>query len=367
MKNATCKLIADAADLRRAVTWVSRTIERRNNTPILGAALFRWDGKALNIAGTNLDIELCETIPARGPRSRAAVALPPGAILPALKDVSGEVEIWLHTVNGDPELVEIIADEMTVRVRSIFLLAEDWPSIEFEAERAQNMDEAALHDALRVTIPCISKEKTRHYLNGVYFHEKKKGRGRAVSADGHRMTVHELAGAWGCHHLIVPTQVVNVLHGTLRAGGNRQVRIETRETKIRVTLEDRTITAKTIDGTFPDYERLFPKEDDRFGTIDCTLSHDLMRRIPSVNGSSVPVEIDPEGGQITCELLSPWVMEITIPFSGKGPKIGLDSRYLKELLRVSGALRMRGTGPRDPVVLLPETPDTRFILMPMRV
>src|SRR5690606_8621469 len=119
----------------------------------------------------------------------------------------------------------------------------------------------------------ISNEETRYYLNGIYLHTLEVGGSsilRAVATDGHRMARAEAdapAGAAGMPGIIIPKKTVGEVQKLLE-GAEGEVTVEISDTKIRFTIDGIVLLSKLIEGTFPDYERVTPKNNDKTMSVD---------------------------------------------------------------------------------------------------
>ena len=88
---------------------------------------------------------------------------------------------------------------------------------------------------------------------------------RAVATDGHRLARVETpapAGASGMPGVIVPRKAVAEIQKLLE-GADGEVEVQLSATKIKVSIGDVVLTSKLIDGTFPDYERVIPRGNDK--------------------------------------------------------------------------------------------------------
>ena len=119
----------------------------------------------------------------------------------------------------------------------------------------------------------ISTEETRYYLNGIYLHSAGSAKAatlRAVATDGHRLAQIDLPqpkGAAGMPGVIVPRKTVGEVQRLIE-DNEAEVKIELSQGKIRLTIENVVLTSKLIDGTFPDYGRVIPQNNDKELVVD---------------------------------------------------------------------------------------------------
>ena len=125
----------------------------------------------------------------------------------------------------------------------------------------------------RPTQFAISTEETRYYLNGIYLHTAGSAKAatlRAVATDGHRLAQVDLPlpkGAAGMPGVIVPRKTVGEVQRLIE-DNEAEVAIELSQGKIRFTIGDVVLTSKLIDGTFPDYGRVIPQNNDKELIVD---------------------------------------------------------------------------------------------------
>jgi DNA polymerase-3 subunit beta len=227
----------------------------------------------------------------------------------------------------------------------------------------------------------ISTEETRYYLNGIFFHVVGEGaaaRLRAVATDGHRLAKAELAapeGSIGMPGIIVPRKTVGEIQKLLDDPA-AEVVVGLSDTKIRLQIGDIVLTSKLIDGTFPDYERVIPKANDKVLTLDkaefksavdrvSTISSDRGRAVKlSLAGDKMVLAVNnPDSGSATDEL--------AVGYEAEPLDIGFNSKYLLDIAdQLTGdeaVFRLADPGSPTLIQESGEAGDAVYVLMPMRV
>ncbi len=147
----------------------------------------------------------------------------------------------------------------------------------------------------------ISTEETRYYLNGIYLHTAGSAKAatlRGVATDGHRLAQIDLAlpsGATGMPGVIVPRKTVGEVQRLIE-DNEAEVKIELSQGKIRFTLGNVVLTSKLIDGTFPDYGRVIPQNNDKELIVDkkdFEAAVDRVSTISSERGRAVKLALSP--------------------------------------------------------------------------
>ena len=284
--------------------------------------------------------------------------------------------------------VEMIYDDNQLSLnsgRSSFKLsclpADDFPSLTpgdfINNFSISSADLASLVDKTRFA---ISTEETRYYLNGIYFHSiKNEGAEvlRVVATDGHRLALSEMAlpeGALNMPGIIIPRKAVSELRKLIDEFSG-ELKIELSETKIRFSMEDILLTSKLIDGEFPEYDRVIPKENNKLLEVSTKAFSNAVDRVSAISAEksrSIKLNFEkslvilsassPENGSASEELEASYESE---PF-----EIGFNSRYLLDIMQqIEGeAVRFNMSGPDAPTIVNDSSDgSSTYVLMPMRV
>lgn len=273
------KLTIPKSDLSRLITGVGKVVESRSTIPILSNVLLTATADTLTVRGTDLDIEATASV---------AASCSPGSICVDAKLFSGIVA----KASGDISL-SLEADKLIVKSgRSKFSLAtlpaEDFPSFgDSKFDATFDIDLASLFAPVAFA---ISTEETRYYLNGVFFRGY-DDKTVAVATDGHRLGRHIVGETAPFEGVIVPRKTVSLLpKGT--------VTVSVSTNRIQISSADFVMTSKLIDGTFPDYERVIPRNNDKIVTVDrdeMMKAADRVAAVSSERGKAVRLSIAPGG------------------------------------------------------------------------
>lgn len=242
--------------LLKPLQSVIGVVERRQTLPVLSNVLLDVQADHLNITATDLEVEL-----------RAGTAVEnaePGQItLPARKLVDivrnlpegASVEV---SVEGDRAIVKAAHSRFTLAT----LPAGDFPTVEDIGEvQGLELGQAALRRLIDKTHFSMALQDVRYYLNGLLL-ELEPSALRAVATDGHRLALSEMSDGVtvdGPKQVIVPRKGVQELLRLLDTSDDR-VHVDLGENHIRVALAEIRFTSKLIDGRFPDYGRVIPRE-----------------------------------------------------------------------------------------------------------
>ena len=256
VENMKFSIARDA--LIKPLNLVAGVVERRQTLPILSNVLLALEDKTLSLTGTDLEVELigCVELDAAGVDGEVTV--------PARK----LVDICKSLPEGSTIEFSLEAGKATVKAgRSRFTLstlpAADFPAVEGGAGSvALSLDQSLVKQLIDSTAFAMAQQDVRYYLNGLFL-EIMGGRLRVVATDGHRLalaTGPALVEAADTG-VIIPRKGVLELSRLLDGSVPLELAIGTNH--IRATNEQFTFTSKLVDGKFPDYERVIPKNADK--------------------------------------------------------------------------------------------------------
>jgi len=220
----------------------------------------------------------------------------------------------------------------------------------------------------------MAQQDVRYYLNGMLL-ETGGNHLRAVATDGHRLALCQakLDGSVEEQQVIVPRKGVLELQRLM--SGEGAVNIELGPNHVRIQLEGIRFTSKLIDGRFPEYDRVIPKESSNELTADreafkgalqrtAILSNEKYRGIRLIIRDSGVVMQAHNPEQEEAE------EELEVEYSGEDIEIGFNVNYLLDAL---GAVDGDGVtlsvldGNSSCLIRQPGDDDSKFVVMPMRL
>ena len=371
------KVTVERAELLKSLGHVHRAVERRNTIPILANVLIRADRAKLSLKATDLDLEVTDSV--------AAEVAPAGATtVPA--------HMFYDIVRKLPEGAQIVlessADRAALSIRagrsrfSLQTLPEsDFPDLApGEMTHKFSVKAAELKRLIDKTQFAISTEETRYYLNGIYLHAAGSAKAqtlRAVATDGHRLAQMELdlpKGAAGMPGIIVPRKTVGEVQRLLE-DNEADILVELSAGKIRFTVGEVILTSKLIDGTFPDYARVIPANNDKELIVDrkeFEAAVDRVSTISSDRGRAVKLSLT--AGRLVLSVTNPdsgsASEELEVVYESEPIDIGFNSRYLLDIAaQIEGdAAVLKLADPGSPTLIQDrDVKGALYVLMPMRV
>ena len=377
------KIKVERSALMKALSHVQNVVERRNTIPILANVLLRAKDGALTLAATDMEIAAVEQVPAEILRPGATTA-PAATLYEIVRKLPEGASVELEHPGGDAQLALRSGRYATSLV---CLPVEDFPALQEGAlPHRFALKAGVLRELIDRTRFAISTEETRFYLNGVYLHVAESDGVRvlrAVATDGHRLARVEEdlpEGAAGMPGVIVPRKAVLELRKLLDdVPGQDLVEIALSDTKIRFAFGQITLTSKLIDGTFPDYDRVIPRDNDKLLRIAKKDFAEAVERVAAISSErSRPVKLAIARQGLTLSAASPdqgtaseEIDADRVEYDATPMEIGFQARYLRDItdqMADSARVEFKFHDGAAPTLIRAEgDPRAVYVLMPMRV
>ncbi|MFT3673745.1 DNA polymerase III subunit beta [Aestuariivirga sp.] len=363
----------------KALNHVQSVVERRNTIPILSNVLVQSDKDKVRLTATDLDIEIVETVPAETARNGAAT-VPAHMLYDIVRKLPDGAQLELEQ-GPDAGRVNIKAGRSRFQLQA--LPPEDFPDLSSgELGNSFTVSSGELRRLIEKTRFAISTEETRYYLNGIYLHQAKEHVSgaamlRAVATDGHRLAQSQVAlpeGASGMPGIIVPRKTVLEVVKLIE-GDDTEVQVSLSSSKIRFAAGNLVLTSKLIDGTFPDYERVIPRNHDKTLEVDAKSFSDAVDRVSTISlEKSRAVKLMLAEGRMTLVVNNPdsgsAEEEVAVDYTKDPLEIGFNSRYLLDVAGqiTADSMRFELQDAGSPTVVRdPKDEQSLYVLMPMRV
>jgi DNA polymerase III subunit beta len=371
------KLTMERSALIKALGHVQSVVERRNTIPILSNVLLSADGGAVTFSATDLDMEIVDETSA-GVGAPGQITAPAHTLYEIVRKLPDGADVELKFAGDDPRL-SIQAGRS--RFNLPVLPSGDFPVMSSDGLSPPiQVDTADLMRLIDKTRFAISTEETRYYLNGLYLHTVSEGgetKLRAVATDGHRLALAEMPapeGTGGAPGVIVPRKTVQEARRLLEDAGE-SVQLQVSPAKVRFEFGRAALTSKVIDGSFPDYMRVIPRDNQKVVRIDNALFADAVDRVATISAEksrSVKLAIEPGRLVLTVRNMEAGqaVEELEIDYDGEPFEIGFNARYLLDVAGQIGGetAEFRFADPASPTLVLdPTDAGVRYVLMPLRV
>ena len=344
-------LVIHKEDLTRVLSAVAKVVESRNTIPILSCVMLTaTPDSGLSVMATDLDILATAGAPATV-NAAGSICVEAKLLTDIARKATGDVTMILD--DG-----KLVVKSGRSRFSLQTLSSEDFPDLgnhNYDAEFETDL--AALFAPVAFA---MSSEETRFYLQGIYLEPT-----AATATDGHRLGTNA-ANLPTFEPVIVPRKLV----GLVPKGA---VKVSVSQQKIRLETDALTLTSKLIDGTYPDYRRIMPTQNDKLVKVDrdaLMKAADRVATVSSERGRAVKLSIAP--GSISLSVSSPDSGsandEVEADYGGEPLDIGFNAAYLKELLGVlpAGEVTIALADSGSPTLVTGGTEGLKLVIMPMR-
>ncbi|TPW30884.1 DNA polymerase III subunit beta [Martelella alba] len=371
------RITLERSNLLKSLNHVHRVVERRNTIPILSNVLLKAEGNSLTMKATDLDLEITEATAAMVEKA-GATTVPAYLLYEIVRKLSDGSEVMLAT---DPDGASISVASGRSKFSLQCLPEADFPDLTAGTfSHAFTIKASELKMLIDRTQFAISTEETRYYLNGIFFHAMSEGSSlklRAVATDGHRLARAEIEAPAGCENMpgvIIPRKTVGEIQ-KLVDDPEASVKVEVSDAKIRFTIGEIVMTSKLIDGTFPDYQRVIPANNDREMRIDCqgfAKAVDRVSTVSSERGRAVKLSLSE--GQLTLTVNNPdsgsATDELAVSYDSEPMDIGFNAKYLLDItsqLTGEDAVFLFADAGSPTLIRDTASAEALYVLMPMRV
>ncbi|AHM71258.1 DNA polymerase III subunit beta [Yersinia hibernica] len=327
------KFIIEREHLLKPLQQVSSPLGGRPTLPILGNLLLQVTEDSLLLTGTDLEMEMVARVALSQPHEQGATTVPARKFF----------DIWRGLPEGAEITVALDGDRLLVRSgRSRFSLstlpAADFPNLDdWQSEVEFTLPQATLKRLIESTQFSMAHQDVRYYLNGMLF-ETEGEELRTVATDGHRLAVCSMpvGQTLPSHSVIVPRKGVMELVRLLD-GGDTPLRLQIGSNNIRAHVGDFIFTSKLVDGRFPDYRRVLPKNPDKILKASCDLLKQAFARAAILSNEKFRgVRLYVSQNQLKITANNPEQEEaeeiLDVSYDGAEMEIGFNVSYVLDVL-----------------------------------
>lgn len=373
-------------DLLQCLYLVQGVVERRSSLPMLSHVLIESDSTGeegvISLGATDLEIGIRQQCQAEVKASGSMTA-----------DARKLYEIIRELPSGHIRLrssgngwVDVNSGKSRFRIAS--LDPKEFPTITGQKEKQEESPSSGqfislpgptLREMIEKTLFATSPDETRLNLSGVYLETQKDGKVRMVASDGHRLSLIErevdAPSLPDWPSVILPKKgLVETRKLLERSEGTIDVSVN--DSVVNLKKETTELFMRLIEGDFPDYQQVVPKEHTHRIEFPRDEFLSALRRILILTTErSRGIKLQFEKDKIEISVNTPDVgegtEEIAASYAGDGLSIGFNGRYLTEALNVMNE--------GDSVVLFlkdemspgllqqKESDEFSYVIMPMKI
>jgi len=378
------ELVVRKTDLLRELQLFQGIVERKNTIPILANVLLEANDTEVKMLATDLEVGLrskCTATVSKG----GSLTLPAKKLYEIVKALP-ETDVRIEEDKGG---VKVAAERFDSRMQT--LPREDFPTLpEASGTVSATLPREVLRQMITKTQFAITGEDTRYFLNGALFLLRGDSMG-LVSTDGHRLahiTVArdpEKATTKGArsegvdeNRVILPRKTLLELGRLLaESGDGGDIQYERGENHLFFQVGDRLLISRMIDGQFPAFERVIPKNNDKHVEFDRDRLTSAVKRVALLsNERSRAVKFQIDKGKVEIASSSPEFGEakevLMVDYSGPAVTICFNAQYVLDFLGVADTdgVTLDFKDEMSQAVMKPlnaEGYDYTYVIMPMRV
>ncbi len=328
------KFIVSSQLLLKNLQTISGVVSTTNTLPILDNLLFDIGENQLTVTGSDLETTMATTFEVTS-KEKGQVAIPARILLDLLKSFPDTPITF--SVNEETHAVRFTSEYGEYNVAG--LNGEEFPKApELEAAASTVVASDLLARAIDKTIFAAGNDELRPVMSGVFFelHEDKV---TFVSTDAHKLVKYSRtdAKADAGASFIMPKKPLNLLKNVL-ATEEADVTIEYNDTNANFSFGDVRLVCRLIDGRYPNYEAVIPKENPNMLTVNRQSFLNSVKRVSYFsNKTTHQVRLKIAGSELHISAEDPDFSNnaderLTCSYKGEDMSIGFNSRFLMEML-----------------------------------
>jgi DNA polymerase-3 subunit beta len=382
----------DKRDLLNGLTFVQNIAGRKTTLPILSHVLMEADRDSLYLTGTDLETGIREGLSANVQQEgRASVSAK--KLYEIVKELPDEM---IHMEKKENHWITLKCGKSTFNLAG--LDPDEFPSLPtYREENFSKVPKAILMDMIQKTVFAASNEESRYHLNGIFLLQTKQAGKevlKMVATDGHRLSLIHREGyrIRGIEKgIILPKKGVMEARKIMGEKADEQMEIYFDGTHGFLRMGKSLMILRLIDGEFPEYEQVIPKENDKRVRMEKEKIQACLKRISTmaserVEGIKVALTKNAMEATSFNQDFGDAREEVDVVYEGTPIEVAFNARYLLDVLREvdTSEVWMELKDEGSPAILKPLFPeasagssdksthfigsnDQLFIIMPMRI
>ncbi len=327
------KFIVSSSQLLKQLQILGGVINTNNTLPILDNFLFELNDNHLKISASDLETTMSTTIDVEADES-GAIAVPARLLLDILKTFP---EQPLTFKIEDNNTIEISSD--SGKYALAYAEGEEFPkAVELDSPSTTTLSGTILSTAISNTIFASGNDDLRPVMSGVFFQFSPENL-IFVATDAHKLVkyIRNDVHANEVAEFIMPKKPLNLLKNIL-AGSDDDVIIEYNDTNAKFIFEDSILVCRLIDGKYPNYEAVIPKENPNKLTLERNSFYNSVRRVSIFSSKTThQIRLKMAGTELKIsaedlDFSNKADERLQCSYEGDDMQIGFNSRFLLEML-----------------------------------
>lgn len=326
------KFIVASSHLQKQLQTISGVINNSNTMPILDNFLFELDKNQLKITGSDLETTISTVVDVDSEDSDS-MCVPSRILLDTLKTFPDQP---LTFIDKGGHLLEIISEQGNYELA--YLSADDFPETpEVSDAETSLISSDILIEAINKTLFATGTDEHRPVMTGVFF-QWDSNECKFVATDAHRLVKYtrgDIQSKDGSN-FIMPKKPLQLIKNIMPMG--EEVQVEFNETNTSFTAGNLKLICRLIDGRYPAYDAVIPKENPNVLTINRTMFLNSLKRVAIfANKSTHQVRLKLSGNQLTIsaedvDFSNKAVENLMCDYHGEDMQIGFNAKFLAEML-----------------------------------
>ena len=327
------KFIVSSTQLLKQLQILGGVINNNNTLPILDNFLFELTDKQLKISASDLETTMSTTIDVEA-NEAGTVAVNARLLLDTLKTFP---EQPLTFVVEDNHTIEISSD--SGKYALAYADGEEFPkAVELESPSSTTISSDILATAISKTIFASGNDDLRPVMSGVFFQFSPENL-TFVATDAHKLVKYSRSDVTASEvaEFIMPKKPLNLLKNIL-SGSDNEVKIEYNESNAKFTFDNSILVCRLIDGKYPNYEAVIPKENPNKLTLDRGSFLNSVRRVSIFSSKTThQIRLKMAGTELNIsaedvDFSNKADERLQCSYEGDDMQIGFNSRFLSEML-----------------------------------
>lgn len=351
---------------------VSGAVERRHTLPILSNVLIKVSDNSLWLTGTDLEVELISNVTLTGDHEEGEITVPAKKLFDICRGLSDESEIQF-SVDGNKAVIRSGRSRFTLSTLS----ANDYPNLEdWEGEVEFEISKANLKHLIDSVSFSMAQQDVRYYLNGMSL-ETEEHIIRTVATDGHRLALCRMSydeASLPTRQVIIPRKGVLEISRLIEAD-DKLLKVQIGANHIRIFSNDFIFTSKLVDGRFPDYRRVLPKDGDKIIEASKDVLKNAFARASILSNEKFRgVRLNLSSGELKITANNPEQEEaeeiVDITYEGDDLEIGFNVAYLIDVFNTLNTENVKlSLSDANSSALIEDANDDSalYVIMPMRL
>ena len=325
--------IVSSTQLQRQLQTLSGVLNTSNTLPILDHVLFELAPQQLKITATDLETTISATLKVES-TSEGKLAVPARLLLETLKTFPEQPLTFSQTENNT---LEISSDQGKYALA--YANADEYPqAAEVVDASTLSIQGDTLATAINNTIFASGNDDLRPVMSGVFFQLSSSGM-TFVATDAHKLVKYERTDvvAPETAEFIMPKKPLNLLKSVL-AGSEEEVTVNYNNSNVQFSFDDTLIICRLIDGKYPNYEAVIPKENPNIMSINRVQLLNTVKRVSIFsNKTTHQIRLRIAGAELhisaeDIDYSNKAEERLRCAFQGDDMQIGFNARFLTEML-----------------------------------